>query len=84
MKLLRFLRELFHKDHMLQDTIKVVMISTEKPSADVENVIILYEESIHLIVGSIFNEKILEKSDINNSEAIFVMANQFDKGNEEK
>jgi hypothetical protein len=35
LKLLRFLREFFHKDHNLEDTVKVVIISKEKPSNDV-------------------------------------------------
>lgn len=35
LKLLRFLREFFHKDHDLPQNIKVVIISKEKPSNDV-------------------------------------------------
>ena len=35
LKLLRFLREFFHKDHDLAENMKVVIISKDKPSHDV-------------------------------------------------
>ena len=38
----------------------------------------MYEENIHLIVGNIFNEQILEKADIKNAEAAFILSNQYD------
>jgi len=59
LKLLRFLREFFHKDHDLADNMKVVIISKDKPSNDVQQVISVYEEQTFLIVGSIFQENVL-------------------------
>jgi len=78
LKLLRFLREFFHKDHEMSDTMKVVIISKEKPTADVEQVIAMFEESTHLIVGSVFNEKTLERADIKQAVAVFILSNQYD------
>lgn len=78
LKLLRFLREFFHKDHDLADNMKVVIISREKPSNDVQQVIAVYEEQTFLIVGSIFQESVLDKADVKNAEAAFILSNQYD------
>ena len=78
LKLLRFLREFYHKDHELPDNMKVVIISKDKPSNDVQQVISMYEEQIHLIVGNIFNERTLEKAAIKDAEAAFILSNQYD------
>ncbi|CDW86696.1 cation channel family protein [Stylonychia lemnae] len=78
LKLLRFLTEFFHKDHDLAENMKVVIVSKDKPSNDVQQVIAMYEEQTYLIVGSIFNEQTLQKADILNAEAAFILSNQYD------
>lgn len=35
----------------------------------------MYEEQTFLLVGNIFNEKTLEKADIKNAEAAFIISN---------
>ena len=76
--MLRFLREFFHKDHKLEDSVKVVIMSKEKLSNDVQQLISLYEDYTHLIVGSPFNQKNLEKADVKNAKAVFILSNQYD------
>ena len=38
----------------------------------------MYEDYIHLIVGSPFNQKNLEKADVKHAKAAFILSNQYD------
>ena len=38
----------------------------------------MYEEQTYLIVGSIFEEDTLQKADIENAEAAFILSNQYE------
>jgi hypothetical protein len=75
LKLKRFLKEFFHKDHNMVDPIKVIIVMNKKPTKDIHDLIMAYEDSMHILVGNIFNETTIEKANIKNCEALFLVSN---------
>lgn len=78
LKLFRFVREFFHKDHDIQESIKAVVICSEAPSYDLIQALSDFEDNLHFIVGSIFEKDTLIRADVANAEAAFIISNQYD------
>lgn len=78
LKLFRFVREFFHKDHDIQESIKAVVICSEPPSYDTVQALSDFEDNLHFIVGSIFEKDTLMKADVANADAAFIISNQYD------
>ena len=78
LKLFRFVREFFHKDHDIQESIKVVVICSEAPSYDLVQALSDFEDNLTFIVGSIFEKDTLIRADVANADAAFIISNQYD------
>ena len=78
LKIFRFLREFFHKDHDIQESIKVVVIWSEQPSYDMVQSLSDFEDNLHFIVGSIFEKETLIRANVSNADAAFIISNQYD------
>ncbi|CAI2370684.1 unnamed protein product [Moneuplotes crassus] len=78
LKLFRFVREFFHKDHDIQESIKAVIICNTAPNYDMIQALSDFEDNIHFIVGSIFEKDTLVKADVAHAKAAFIISNQYD------
>ena len=83
-KLGRFLKEFYHKDHdsSVYENIKAIIVMEDKPSKDLLDAIHSYENFTHILIGSIFDERILELADAKNAEDAFIISNQYAKESE--
>ncbi len=52
-----------------------------KPSKDIIEVLDMFEQFTHLILGNLFNDITMEDANAKHAEAAFVVSNQYDSEN---
>jgi hypothetical protein len=77
----KFLKELFHNDHHMQDPPTVVIVQTNPPSKELLSILNnpVFEEYLHYLVGNIFQEETMKMVKIEIANGVYILNNQFNE-----